>query len=60
MPVSSALTKASCIRKSREERRRAVVKQMLILADLVERRALAGRRKTRVRRSPTVESPSRT
>ena len=59
-PESSALMNASWMRNMREARRSAMVKQMLIFADLVDRRALAGSRQISVRRRPTVESASRT
>ena len=59
-PVSSAEMKASWMRNINDANRRAPVKQMLILADRVERRALAGSKNTRVKMSPMVEIPRRT
>ena len=52
--------KASWMRNINDASRRAPVKQMLILADRVERRALAGSKNTRVKMSPMVEIPRRT
>ena len=59
IPVSSLFIKKSWIKKTVEARKSAMLKQMLVLADLVDRKAGKGKSITRVRSRHTVDAPNR-